>query len=1236
MPTAMSMHTDSMRVRLMKKLLFLFLLPIPLFGQTRNVGRTMNGTFAQRPVCSVTLADTNAHNGDIWNDLDDANIYKCNAGVWTLVGSGGGGSIVQNPLTTGGLSNSAFPFQISGDVQSCGPNPWVDVRCYGAVPVSVAPGTSTTVNITGGTAVATISSASTWVNGMGLTIPHAGPAPTMSTPGAPAVTAMQSSAGTGTGLGVAATGSTTYQYQISGVDLQRGITIASSATVIANGNATLGQRSATASTHSRSGNTVTVTMAAPTEIAAGAMLSINGTSDDLNFGGWPIVASVIDSTHFTYASNTYASGYSDSSGLSATGGTVIWFNFNEIKISAPGAGVWQYIIFGNQSGSMTRLGITPPVNAALSGDSTYLVWDDFGGSMGIPPTLPSFYPTVPPVAVANQNLTTTILSGAGTTTLTLAATATNTVSAGPILFDDGPGLIAAATVAMAFSNGGGMVYIAAPPTNGSPQNYIINSYTKLPVAHTGVSLAAPLLLNDTLDLNGAQLFGNLTINGGQMGFPAFASESYSVINVNTAYPGVYSKVDTNIRGILFQGYAGLTPNALLEVNDTPGAVPSSQWTDCAWFTSSGSNDYLGIGLLARGVVLNSDSGMQFKNTLWIGPVSTNATATPILYINQGSADFLTTFLNYRSIMVRGGPFTTTRSYRQSGASPTYMAVNVFSGGDIYMQSIFSDTDIQPIIAGWGTGAPSLRISGANGITPGKPLITGNPFPVISVDDTGPASSPANFNSKSSTNFGFISLPNFGLNLFGFDVQQRPLIFNGNPANNAIWPVVAPTAVTSNVAAGGAIPVSPPVLYRVTAVGFDGGESQPSPPGTACAVSSGNQSCVISWTPTPIGSQCSTVYRSVANGGYGRVIGGTCVSPPITDNSFGTSNGSMPAAGGGGIVAVGYDSNANPMVLTPELIMPPRTAPTTIAGPTYLYTSSATGALTSSNSIATGAGASGCGAVTGCLAIGEGSSAAPGAAGADTIRADSVSHSLKCTYNGGAETGCSSGGGSAVPTFWADSNNRGQLWQTTADGTNSSFFSLGEVQTTSGTITGTNSLTAADPTYYNSVLSAASSGAFAGINGNKSCLWQKDCWIQMQVNVDAATPAAERSEFGLGQTTSIIATNDTCNSLSCVVFRASSTASDTNFQCVTSTGSVSNVVSTGVAIDTNRHVLEIRSSGGGTSVSFFIDGVSVCSSPITTNLPASGTSMATVVGVLTTTTTAKTVHIAKVGVSAIVH
>lgn len=83
------------------------------------------------------------------------------------------------------------------------------------------------------------------------------------------------------------------------------------------------------------------------------------------------------------------------------------------------------------------------------------------------------------------------------------------------------------------------------------------------------------------------------------------------------------------------------------------------------------------------------------------------------------------------------------------------------------------------------------------------------------------------------------------------------------------------------------------------------------------------------------------------------------------------------------------------------------------GPTSLTNAPATySGLNSffSGSISAGSGAS-CGTgATGCVAMTEAATAGTPSAGVDYIRADSVSHTLKCSQNGAAETGCIGAGG----------------------------------------------------------------------------------------------------------------------------------------------------------------------------------------------------------------------------------
>ncbi len=55
-------------------------------AQTSGTGRTMNGPLASRPTCGSL---PNAANGDIWNDTDDGDTWKCFGAVWSKVNVGG-------------------------------------------------------------------------------------------------------------------------------------------------------------------------------------------------------------------------------------------------------------------------------------------------------------------------------------------------------------------------------------------------------------------------------------------------------------------------------------------------------------------------------------------------------------------------------------------------------------------------------------------------------------------------------------------------------------------------------------------------------------------------------------------------------------------------------------------------------------------------------------------------------------------------------------------------------------------------------------------------------------------------------------------------------------------------------------------------------------------------------------------------------------------------------------------
>src|SRR5262249_16295431 len=75
---------------------------------------------------------------------------------------------------------------------------------------------------------------------------------------------------------------------------------------------------------------------------------------------------------------------------------------------------------------------------------------------GVAPTAPPYVPSTPPASPQAGYLATTIASGGGTTSLTLAANAGVTVSGATVLHDNSSALIAAMSAAA--NQGGGTVY----------------------------------------------------------------------------------------------------------------------------------------------------------------------------------------------------------------------------------------------------------------------------------------------------------------------------------------------------------------------------------------------------------------------------------------------------------------------------------------------------------------------------------------------------------------------------------------------------------------------------------------------------------------------------------------------------------------------------------------------------------------------------------------------------------
>jgi hypothetical protein len=604
--------------------------------------------------------------------------------------------------------------QFNFDSQFCGPNPVVDVRCYGARLINVfappfAAGVTATIN--SGSTTALLSSASTFVNGDGIVIYGAGTANGMSTPAAPTVAFSTAAAPTGTGYVVtgAAGGATTTCYKIVARSKGQGITAASPETCVT-GQA-LGQQQVTITSATRSSNNlVTVVTASAHTIPVGAMVRISLTTNDPQYGGWFIVNTVPDNTHFTYLSllDTRAGATS----VAATGGNVRWWNCNHLTLPTPGTNVWQYAIYSGASGAETLLDVSMVAHADVSSDSSYMTWDDFGSSYTTLPALPGFWPTSPPsVAVANS-LVTTIASGAGTTTLTLAASAGTSVTNASSRLDETPNILAALTAA---NSSRGMIYFPAGCCFGNNSLLDVTAFSG-----TGISLNGILSLWDTV-ITGGTWHGDLT--------PAFTVldqfglQQLIPLDVRAAKPGFVAN-NVAFYGIEFRPVG----NGYNEIFVVPGNIPTIQMSNCG-FAGTGGGDFTGTHYIQMGSFTagTNPAGTYFHN------ITFNAAqqgATPqFISKNFGENNFDGIMGSGRGFFFSaggsGGASSFNMRYEIQGLSTPLLTIRGVNG--LIIKNIIEDTGVEPIV--FNVGGPSTVIFENDNVGypgSGGPMISGQP------------------------------------------------------------------------------------------------------------------------------------------------------------------------------------------------------------------------------------------------------------------------------------------------------------------------------------------------------------------------------------------------------------------------------------------------------------------------------------------------------------------------------
>jgi hypothetical protein len=747
---------------------------------------------------------------------------------------------------------------VNGDSQIKGPDPYTDARAYGvrSVNPSVAPAVpGITATINSSSASATISAPSTFQNGDGVVIYGAGVACALSTPTGVIVTPSVAAAGTGTGFVVnAPVGGTSYGYAVIARDKQGCLTAVSSAGTTSTGTSAIGSQSVSVSGFTRSVSLVTATTSSAHGLSVGSMVYITTSSqaDALYFGGWYVVATVPDTTHFTFLTgNAVAEGAPAASG---GGGTVYWFNANHVSWN-PVTNAVEYYIYGRTSGSLTLLGVSRPQNAGQG--ITDATWDDFGSPMMDGILLPYFVPSTPPSVSLPRPLVTTIVSGAGTTGLTLAHFATTSVTNATILFDNTPNIQTAA----ATTTNTGLLYF--PPLG----TYVTNSYLTIPAGVAMNLAAANLWLNDTMEIgNNDRILGMLGPQGNSTYSFAWSSVG-GFITVNRANPGVWG---INGNGIYTDGIqiGGSANGQLLAVMDGGGDGAQFQIVKTN-FVDGGSGDFMGMNLLVRGGFWNKFDTVTFG----AGPGQSGrgfigTTATPAAYINSGS----TTFKNM-SVQDRGIFFNVAASgssvifdgtsRAQGNITPFLTAYNCCGNNGSYFQigDVEMDTTQMPRFANLSAGSlvGSLVFSGGEGACCGYGDVEGKPMGLVVGEISGQNNSA----------------------ISGYNFTNNPVSVTGN--GEFMVSIANNTAPGVVVSAGGSIPLGNG-SYAITMVDINGNESLVSPH-VNVTITTGNQTVTVTSPAAPAGAVGFMVYRGGPNGSGLDRVNGSCFTPVTFPNTL---------------------------------------------------------------------------------------------------------------------------------------------------------------------------------------------------------------------------------------------------------------------------------------------------------------------------------------------------------------
>jgi len=758
---------------------------------------------------------------------------------WKLDCTPADGSSTLQKATDGTLGSSGSS-NLTAEGKPRRPNSYIDVTTLGVRAVTAAQTTTGTIH--SGSKLLSLSAAWAGTNGDGIVVRGAGATITLSTPSAPMVVAGNTSSLVGTGQTVPNTfGKGIYQYRVVARTIGGGYTAASPVTSIANGPASLGANTNTITTWTRSNNVVTMHTSAAHNLVTGAQVVITG---DTNIAG-TFNVTVVNSRQFNVQGSLDTRNGALASGTSRA--TATYFLCNHITWSHV-ADAWAYYIYGRTTEGMALIGISLPdnTNPNIVAGPLYNMFDDFGSTMTpniALPDVPDWVPLTPPASAKNDDLVTTIVSGAGTTKLTLATSASNSVAAATTKFDNAPNIVAAARIATSSATQGVLYFPAAAGTS----SYVTNSVVQFNFFPSVLSImqAGQITLGDTLTGNSP-----LSWTGSPkvpQGSPAFGLNAYVNVNGPGAYPLIYAKFQpVHLSDLNFAG----AQNGLIFLQDGNAHIPSSSF-DHLNFSTNGAHDYTSHHVVFRNNIYG-DGGFFFSYISMI-PSNASPTNSPLLLNTEDSGPY--TFdhimLNRRGLYF-GAQVQATVDwiYEQAAQAPKIFVDSVTgrSGSSIEIRNSIEDTTTSAIVAYKGATG-SIKISQSNGLA-GQPIITGNLNGVtVKIESTGSAAdNPGqNIGTEIGPQSGYAIDGIFSTSVSpGFPKKTQNTILGLGATYQTFVDNLPQAAPRCAVSASGKLALGT-YTFKVAPVFATRGEGVMSPASTSCTTTSGNQTITILWT-----------------------------------------------------------------------------------------------------------------------------------------------------------------------------------------------------------------------------------------------------------------------------------------------------------------------------------------------------------------------------------------------------